>query len=240
MVDFAWDPEYTNFSLALLWSVCGFALYYFLSRDHALAQKWSGKGEHKVQVYKVLIQRGWGFLFLGLIPLILVLLVFRDPVREYGIGFHFKQGLPWWSFLVIPFILVAAYFTSSSPGNLALYPQIRIKDWTSPVLAVSALSWILFLVGYEFLFRGFLLFTSVRVIGPWPAIALNCTLYAFAHFYKGPGETFGAVPMGVLLCYLSLLTGNIWSAVLIHSVMALSNEWMSIRAHPDMNIIRKR
>ena len=73
-------------------------------------------------------------------------------------------------------------------------------------------------------------------MGPWAAIALNCSLYAFAHFYKGPGETFGAIPLGIMFCYLTLLTGNIWTAVVIHSVMALSNEWFSIRANPDINL----
>ena len=70
----------------------------------------------------------------------------------------------------------------------------------------------------------------------WPAIALNCILYALAHFYKGPGEILGAIPVGILLCYLTLHTGNIWSAVIIHSTMALSNEWFSIRSHPNMHL----
>jgi len=98
----------------------------------------------------------------------------------------------------------------------------------------------IFLVAYEFFFRGFILYASLTVLDPWSAIALNCSLYGFAHFYKGPGETFGAIIVGVLLCYLTIVTGNIWSAVAIHSVMALSNEWFSLRAHPDMKLIRNK
>ena len=73
-----------------------------------------------------------------------------------------------------------------------------------------------------------------------PAIALNSALYAFAHFYKGPGETFGAIPVGVLLCYLTIVTGNIWCAVVIHALMALSNEWFSLYFHPEMEIVKAR
>ena len=108
------------------------------------------------------------------------------------------------------------------------------------MIAISGISWILFLVGYEFLFRGFLLQASLGVMETGPAIALNCALYAFAHFYKGPGETFGAIPAGILFCYLTLLTGNIWCAVILHSVMALSNEWFSLKAHPEMSFTRAR
>ena len=66
------------------------------------------------------------------------------------------------------------------------------------------------------------------------AMVLNTILYALAHLYKGRMETLGSVPVGVLLCYLTFLTGNIWTAVVIHCLMALSNEWFSIRFHPDM------
>lgn len=104
------------------------------------------------------------------------------------------------------------------------------------MLTLSGITWLVFLLGYEFLFRGFLLFASVAVMDVWAAIALNCALYAFAHLYKGPGETFGSIPVGILLCYLTLLTGNIWTALILHSVMALSNEWWSIRAHPNMKV----
>jgi membrane protease YdiL (CAAX protease family) len=42
--------------------------------------------------------------------------------------------------------------------------------------------------------------------------------------------------VGILLCYITLHTGNIWSAVIIHSSMALSNEWFSLRSHPNMHL----
>jgi len=188
------------------------------------------------QVKQVVLQRAWGFLFLGILSALIILLIFGENLTRYGLGFSFRAPLPWWVFLILPVILAAGYFSASKPGNLALYPQIRIKYWTPGILALSAISWIIFLLGYEFLFRGFLLYASLEVMDPWAAIALNCSLYAFAHFYKGPGEAFGAIPLGILLCYLTLLTGNIWSALVVHSVMALTNEWMSIRANPEIRI----
>lgn len=236
MVDFIWDRAYTNFSIAVLWSVIGFASYYFLSKAEIPARIFITRKRSDPRVTSIVIQRLWGLFFTGIITAILVLAVFKESLGDFGLGFEFKQLPPWWSYLFIPLILVTGYFSSSAPGNLALYPQIRIKSWTPRILTISALSWVLFLVAYEFLFRGFLLGAAMMVMGSWPAIALNCTLYAFAHIYKGPGETFGAIPLGILLCYLTLLTGNIWSAVVIHSVMALSNEWFSIKANPEMHV----
>jgi len=237
MVDFTWDREYASFCITVLWSVLGFGSYYFLSASEMPARIFSARFRSDIRVTRVVIQRFWGLLFTGIISAIIVLVAFKGSLADFGLGFGFEQWPPWWSLPVLPLIIIAGYFTSSLPGNLKLYPQIRIETWTLPVLTVSAVSWILFLVAYEFLFRGFLLGGSLLVMGPWPAILLNSTIYAFAHFYKGPGETFGAIPLGILLCYLTLVTGNIWSAVVIHSFMALSNEWFSIRAHPEMQII---
>lgn len=236
MIDFTWDRENINFSIAVLWGVLGFAIYYFLSKSEIPVRILSARHKSDIRVVRVVIQRFWGVIFTGIISAILVLAIFKVPLTEFGLGFGFEQLPPWWAYLLILLILVSGYYGSSAPGNLELYPQIRIESWTPSTVTISAVSWILFLVAYEFLFRGFILGASLRVMGAWPAIALNSTLYAFAHFYKGPRETFGAIPLGILLCYLTLLTGNIWSAVVIHSVMALSNEWFSIRAHPEMQI----
>jgi len=217
-----------KFIVAILWSVIGFAAYYFL------AHKKSATGT----VREILVQRGWGVSFMGLGSLLIILLVWRENPASYGIGFFFKSPPPWWFYLILPLVAIASYFQSSSVANLANYPQIRIEKWTPKIVVSSATSWIAFLVAYEFFFRGFLLFVSLTVLDPWPAIALNCSLYGFAHFYKGPGETFGAVFVGVVLCYLTIQTGNIWCAVALHSVMALSNEWFSLRAHPEMEVLK--
>ncbi len=221
--------DHFEFVVAILWSVIGFAAYYFL------AHKKSSSGT----VREVLTQRSWGVLFLGFASLLIILLVWKASPVSYGLGFSFLSPPPWWTFLLIPVIPIASYFQTASPSNLALYPQIRIKNWSGQIVALSAGSWIAFLVAYEFFFRGFLLFASLTVLDPWPAIALNCSLYGFAHFYKGPGETFGAILAGVVFCYLTLQTGNIWSAVALHSVVALSNEWFSLRAQPKMQVLRK-
>lgn len=237
MIEISWDPDYMHFIFAVIWSVVGFACYYFLSQNKSWEFSfWKSIPDLDHQVMQVVIQRVWGLLFLGIISITIVLFIWKGDLHDYGFGFSFLAPPPWWFYLLFPLILFVGYFGAKKPGSLALYPQIRIKEWTPGIIALSGISWFIFLISYEFLFRGFLLFASLEVMGPWAAIALNCTLYAFAHFYKGPGETFGAIPMGILLCYLTLITGNIWSAVVIHSVMALSNEWFSILVNPELKV----
>jgi len=229
------------FVLAVSWCAIGFASYYFLSHSKTfvnrigiLVKKFDSQGN------QVILQRMLGLLFLGIASAIIIILLPGATLKAYGLGFSFHVLPPWWAYLLVPLILGLGVFTARTPGNLAMYPQIRIREWTPGLLLSSAISWVAFLIGYEFLFRGFLLHASLGLMQTLPAFALNVTLYALAHFYKGPGETFGSIPVGIILCYLTLLSGNIWSAVILHSIMALSNEWLSIQAHPDMKILRTR
>ena len=190
----------------------------------------------KKEIRALSLQRLTGFLLLGVVPLIILWLLFGQPPQRFGLGLEFLNRPPWWTYFILPLIVAAAFASAGSESNLAMYPQIRVKRWTPSLIGWSALTWILYLVGYEFLFRGFLLYSFIGVLEPLWAIALNCALYALAHFYKGWREVIGAIPLGIFLCWLTLHTGNIWSALVIHSVMALSNEWFSIRAHPEMEV----
>ncbi len=239
MKELSWNTEYAHFILTLLWSLFGFALYFLLSRNWSLVSRiWKRHHRIDVQIKQVLLQRAWGFLFLGVLPILIILFVWQESLQKYGLGSSFTALPPWWSYLFIPLILLTGYYTASIPLNLSKYPQIRIKQWTPGILFVSGISWVIFLVGYEFLFRGFVLHASLEVMEPWTAIILNCFLYSLAHFYKGPDEVLGSIPLGILFCYLTLVTGNILCAVIIHSIISLTNEWFSIIANPELKVIR--
>lgn len=232
-------PTNITFIIAVTWCILGFAIYYFLSNNKAFAVR-IGKLSRKFdsQGNQVLLQRMLGLLLLGIFSMLIIILNPGHKPLDYGLTISFLAAPPWWSYLVIPVILVMGIIAARQNGNLELYPQIRSRNWTPSMIAISSMSWVLFLIGYEFLFRGFLLHASLDIMDAGPAIALNCALYAFAHFYKGPGETFGAIPVGVVLCYLTIVTGNIWCAVAIHAIMALSNEWFSLYFHPEMEIVK--
>jgi membrane protease YdiL (CAAX protease family) len=66
------------------------------------------------------------------------------------------------------------------------------------------------------------------------AIAINVALYALAHTPKGPRETLGSIPLGVVLCLATIDTGSIWAAFLIHVIMSQLNDYLAVRANPDM------
>jgi uncharacterized protein len=47
------------------------------------------------------------------------------------------------------------------------------------------------------------------------------------------------LPLGIVLGIVTVQTGNIWVAFVVHVVLALSNEWFSLKAHPEMKYSNK-
>jgi membrane protease YdiL (CAAX protease family) len=136
--------------------------------------------------------------------------------------------------ILCPLLILINVLRAGKPANLVHYPQIRAKEWTPATFAGSSIGWVIYLLGYEICFRGILLFGCVEVMGVWPAIAINASIYSFAHFFKGIGETVGAIPFGIIISLISLWTGNFMVAFLVHCSLALSNQTVAFLAHPDM------
>tara|TARA_B100000609_G_C17018548_1_gene332465 strand:- start:171 stop:701 length:531 start_codon:yes stop_codon:yes gene_type:complete len=107
--------------------------------------------------------------------------------------------------------------------HLTQYPQVRMMRWNKVEYITNLLSWGLYLLGYEFLFRGILFLGLIPFTGLYTAIGINTTLYALAHLYKGKKETIGSIPLGIVLCYITCKTGTIWAAFAIHWIMAGNN-----------------
>ena len=185
------------------------------------------------------VQRLVGAFIYGILPVIIILISGKESFGEFGI--KAPTGATYLYTLALSvLILPMNYLNAPKPANLNVYPQIREGRWSLGLILGSAISWIIYLTGYEFLFRGFLFYTSLNIIGLWPAIILNTAIYSLVHLPKGFKEMAGAIPLGMVLCYLTYLTGSIWVAVFTHIILALSNEWFSLYKHPEMIIKRVR
>jgi membrane protease YdiL (CAAX protease family) len=226
------NGELLFFSSAVAVASFGFLCYYYLSESSVVKNLLKTRtGE----TYNILFQRFLGAIIFGIIPLMIILCSGTKNISEFGIIAP-VSGTYIWTIIISTIIITINYFNSQTPENLEIYPQIRTKDWSMGLLLLSALSWIVYLLSFEFLFRGFLFFASVRLIGLWPAIIVNTAIYSLVHLPKGFKETIGAIPFGILLCFVTFKTGSIWIAVVTHIVMALSNEWLSLKAHPRIFI----
>ena len=222
---------------AICWATLAFIIYTLLQtriRKFFLIKLKKSK-VNADNTLSVLLQRITGVFLYGFVPVVLIIFVFKNPASSYG--FEMKNSLVTGiTVLVLLFVVVPiSLFTSRSTGNLVFYPQMREKEWNLSLVILSAVSWIAYLLAYEFMYRGFLLFSCYHAFGTWPAIIINTSLYSLTHLVKNKREGVGAFFIGIILCLLVLHIGSLWVAFYVHVIMALSNEWFSIRAHPEMN-----
>ena len=81
----------------------------------------------------------------------------------------------------------------------------------------------LFLIVYEAFFRGIVLFVMIEDLGLVPAVIVNVIVYALLHWFDKK-ERVGSVPMGIILCSVSIYYHSVWPAIIIHVSLALSHE----------------
>jgi len=218
--------ELIPFSIAIFFSTIGFSGYYFF--NERLHKKF-GEGS----IRQVITQRLNGFLILGVLPLAL-LLYFNSGEEIPFLSGSFQTSSILWLIGISILLIAVNYLHKKSKSNLLLYPQIKESNWNPSLLLLSAVTWIAYLLAYEFLFRGLLLSSSLELMGFWPAIIINTGIYSLVHIHKGIVEGLGSVVMGLILCLLVIQTGSFWIAFFIHIVLALSNEWFSISAQTNM------
>lgn len=149
------------------------------------------------------------------IPMIIILLVFRDRPSEYGfrIG-DWRTGLIW---TVIGCLAMAVilYFVARTPA-MQRYYAAKAPDNVLYLLYITAVD----LFGWEFMWRGFLLFGMAAVIGPGPAIFLQAVPFAFMHLGKPELETMSTIFGGAAFGFIAWQSGSFLYPFLIHWFIA--------------------
>jgi membrane protease YdiL (CAAX protease family) len=239
-VNTSWKTTDTRVFLPIFLTLVFFVLYWFTAQSDKIKTSFFAKNTpDQGSVKHVFFTKYFGFLSMGVAPIVLCLIFIPEiSLSQYGLTFIRETSLftaVWTlglSFLVVPL----AYFSAKKPKNLLNYPQIRAKVWTKKTLFINLLGWALYLFGYEFLFRGVLLIPLVEPLGVWVAITINIALYSATHIPKGLDETLGAIPLGLVLCLLTLASGTIWIAFLVHLAMAWTNSLTALKHNTETHL----
>lgn len=155
------------------------------------------------------------FIFYFIIPVLLILLLFREPLSAYGFTLgNWKAGLLW---TAVSCLIMAAilYFVARTPSMQAYYHARAPKEIMRLIYLNGVELW-----GWEFIWRGFMLFGLASIIGPGPAILLQAVPFAFMHLGKPEVETLSTIFGGIGFGFVAWQTESFVYPFLIHWFIA--------------------
>ena len=218
-----------------------FILYWFVAQSVDIKKYFFDRYDFNVASTKYFFFiKFFGFFALGAVPVFICINVIQGiTLAEIGLTLNYKTHIFTlvWIVILSAVCITATYFNARKPKNLINYPQLRANVWTTRTLIINLTGWGLYLLGYEVLFRGILLFPLYKTLGLWPAISVNIALYSLSHIPKGLSETIGAIPLSIVLCIVTLSAGTIWIAFWVHVAIAWTNSLVALKYHPTIQYI---
>lgn len=176
---------------------------------------------------------GWWFFIQGItgfvIPVLVLVIGFRNSFRKVGLGLgDWKLGLIILS-MYVPVVIIGTWIFSDARAFQLQYPHFRgaIDSW--PIFMIYHGYFLMYWLGWEYLWRGFVLFGTHHTFGIH-AIFVSALPYALLHLDKPTSELFLSLVGGIILGALVWRCRSFWIAIPIHAVQMLAIDfWSSLR-----------
>jgi hypothetical protein len=243
----------SSFFLLMLWGYHG-----GLELLGFVTDSWKGPGSWKPDRPRILTGIPWdqeavsfaaGFLLVVVVPIVIIKVVFKQPLSNYGLGFPRDR---WKAILASTAMLVAMavaalYFSRGDQAMRATYPLFRDLAYLRDPLnfALYEAFYLLFFVAIEFVFRGYLLFGLYqvrdqdappgvaglpgRLVFGYYAILISMLSYTAWHLGKPTIELYGTLAWGIAAGAACLTSRTIWPTVLVHWLMNVAMDWSFVR-----------
>ncbi len=171
------------------------------------------------------------------VPLLLSWLTRGSFHRRYGFSLgDAKAGLAI-SGLFLAVMLPITWVVSHFAAFKGMYPLAGNSAFMLTVDGKTSASWGLFLayelgyflyfVGWEFLFRGWLVNGLLPHFGRVGAILIQVAPFAVMHLGKAEIEALGSIVAGIALGILALRTRSFWYGALVHGTIAVFMDFLS-------------
>lgn len=155
------------------------------------------------------------FILYFLLPLLVILLLFRQPVADFGLKLgNWRVGLLWTVGACLGMALIL-WFVARTPAMQAYY-EARAPQEIGRLLWLNGVE----LFAWEFVWRGFMLFGLAQILGPGPAILIQAIPFAFMHLGKPEIETLTTIFGGIGFGFIAWQSDSFLYPWLIHWFIA--------------------
>lgn len=167
--------------------------------------------------------------FYGLVPVFIILFVFKDKLSNYGLGLKGALKDKKIYLTLIAIMVPIVFLVSFTSSFQAKYPFYKLQEAEAlyPRFVIWEMLYLLQFIAIEFFFRGFMLHGNKNRFGFYSILVMTIP-YCMIHFGKPLPETIGAIIAGVILGMLSLKSNSIWLGIAIHFSVAITMDFCAI------------
>ena len=131
--------------------------------------------------------------------------------------------------IALPIALLCGLSAVLDKDMSVTYPLVNLGTYQIHYIVVYFVSYFLYYVGWEFLFRGMLYFTGENKCGALISILITTLISALIHtsiggFGKPMIETLSAIPAGLIFGYMAHKTRSIYPSLFAHIIVGFSTD----------------
>ncbi len=166
------------------------------------------------------------FFSLFLIPILIVKLIFKESISNFGLRLgDYKAGLTY-TVIFIMVMLPLVWIVSSIPSFGSTYPHLQSARESWKVFFIYQTGMFIYMFSWEFIWRGFMLFGLELKFGYY-SVLIQMIPFLILHNGKPVLETFGAIIAGIALGILALRTRSVYYCIIAHAGVMFSMDFIS-------------
>jgi len=223
-IDFLKKDNNKNFALSLIFSCIILFVYCYFGSFSFFEQTFNIQD---IDYWKIIYHNCMSFALFFILGIIFVKLVLKEKLSNFGLGFgKAKLGFIICA-IAIPICAICGVLSAFDSTMASTYPLIDFatygKWWQ---IGLYFVSYLLYYIGWEFLFRGILYFSGEKKCGVVCSILITTLISALIHtsiggFGKPMIETLSAIPAGLIFGFITYKTRSINYSLIIHLMVGV-------------------
>lgn len=183
-----------------------------------------------VDYYSIIYHNCMSFVLFFCFGMFFVKFVMKKNLKDYGLGLGNVKLGGWLILLGTIVVPIIAFTVLLNPEMISYYPLVDLhanNTWWQWVLYFG--SYVLYYIGWEFLFRGIMLFGTKERFGILGAILVTTLISALIHtsiagFGKPMIETLSAIFAGIIFAYITNKTNSIYYSLYMHILIGICTD----------------
>lgn len=216
-----------NFSLALIFATIVLFVYCYFGSFSFFEKTFINV--NNLAYWKIIYHNVMAFVLFFGFGSIFTKFVLKEKFSNFGLTKNNGKLVLKICLIAFPIAMLCGLSCVLDKQMVANYPLINLGAYPFHYILVYFISYFLYYIGWEFLFRGMLYFTGETKCGALTSILITTLISALIHtsiggFGKPMIETLSAIPAGLVFGYMAYKTRSIYPSLFVHIIVGFSTD----------------